>query len=259
MIKSTVYSILSNKYNEVVCSFWTRHNLYGLKCMTPKQIEHIEDRLQYAFANKELLVCAFTHSSYAKIFGVTDNERMEFLGDAILDMVVSEYLFGKYVDCDAGVLSTMRSNIVSAKALRPIVKSLDLITYLQVGNGALDIKNDSSKIESNLYEAIVAAIFIDGGIGAVRDFILRTLSKLLNEATQMRSKDSKTVLQEYCQKHKLPMPTYKLAERTGADNNPTYKYDLYLGDEYKCSGQGSSIKTAEQDAAKELVTEWRID
>lgn len=227
--------------------------------MNISELIQIESKLQYSFKNKHLLEQAFTHSSYAKASNARDNERMEFLGDAILDMVVSEYLCGKYADCEVGALSAMRANIVSAEALRPIVDNLGIMQYLQLGGGAANITAASKKIEANLYEAIVAAIYLDGGMGAAKSFILQTLNKPLSEVIRVDNKDGKTLLQEYCQKRKMPVPTYVLAERTGADNDPTYKYDLYVDGEYMCSGEGRSKKTAEQDAAKKLVTKWRID
>ncbi len=227
--------------------------------MSPKRIAQIENILHYTFNNKELLERAFTHSSYAKLYDVEDNERMEFFGDAVLDMVVSEYLYRKYPRSSAGSLSTMRSKIVSADGLRPIVDDMGIMDFLLVGVGAEKIIASSKKIEANLYEAVVAAVYFDGGFKKAEKFILRTLKKSLEKLDRPQQKDSKTLLQEYCQKRKLPLPEYVLAERTGADNEPTYKYDLYIDGKYICSGKGASKKSAEQDAAKKLVTKWRIN
>lgn len=225
--------------------------------MTSEQIVKIENKLQYKFSNKQLLFTAFTHSSYAKQAKVNDNERLEFLGDTILDMVVSEYLFDKFDACSVNALSTMRSNIVSAEGLRPIIDELNVMCFLQVGYGAASIKSASLKLASNLYEAIVAAIFLDGGFDSAKLFVLNTLSKPLNEACQRR--DSKTLLQEYCQNRKKPSPKYIESGRAGAANNPTFKVDLYIGDDYMCSGEGHRKKDAEQDAAKKIVTKWSIE
>ncbi len=227
--------------------------------MTDKVINAIELKLQYKFKNKKLLIQAFTHSSYANVQSLEDNEKMEFFGDAILDCIVSEYLFANYVECQVGQLSTMRSNIVSADALRPIVDKLEIMQYLQVASGAKRIKSASKKIESNLYEAIVSAIYLDGGIEAARSFILHSLKDKLVNAHGALNKDCKTKLQEYCQHNKLPTPVYKLIERTGADNSPQYKYGLYIDGKCLCSGVGASRKIAEQAAAKKIVTKWRIE
>lgn len=227
--------------------------------MTEKEIRLIEQELQYEFVDKKLLIQAFTHSSYANIENIQDNERMEFFGDAILDAVVSEYLLINYPTCLVGQLSTMRSNIVSANALRPVVDELGILKYLQVANGADRIKNASKKIESNLYEAIVAAIYLDGGISATKEFISRTLCDKLANALVYLQKDSKTQLQEYCQHNKIDAPKYKLIERVGSDNAPQYKYGLYIDGLLVETGVGTSKKIAEQDAATKIVTKWRIE
>lgn len=223
------------------------------------QINEIETIIQYRFNNVGLLERAFTHSSFANAENVADNERMEFFGDAILDYIVSEYLYLNYKDLTVGKLSTMRSNLVSATALRPVVKELGLMKYLRVANGAGGIKSASKKIESNLYEAIVAAVYSDGGISEAKKFVLRTLKKSLENAHATLLKDSKTKLQEYCQHNKLPVPQYKMIERFGSENLPQYKYGLYIGDKLVSEGLGTSKKNAEQEAAREIVEKWRIN
>lgn len=227
--------------------------------MTAELIAQIEKKLQYTFKNKQLLKNAFTHSSYSREQKVKDNERLEFFGDAILDMVISEYLYANYAELEVGMLSTMRSNIVSADGLRPIVDSLDILKYLMVGYGFASVKHNSKKIESNLYEAIVAAIYLDGGLKPTRDFILLTLSDLLAHTDHFAHKDAKTMLQEYCQKRNMSAPQYQTLDRVGADNNPTYKCGVYVNGILECVGMGSSKKNAEQDAAKNLVAKWRIN
>ena len=227
--------------------------------MTAELIAQIEKKLQYTFKNKQLLKNAFTHSSYSREQKVKDNERLEFLGDAILDMVISEYLYANYAELEVGMLSTMRSNIVSADGLRPIVDSLDILKYLMVGYGFASVKHNSKKIESNLYEAIVAAIYLDGGLKPTRDFILLTLSGLLAHTDHFAHKDAKTMLQEYCQKRNMSAPQYQTLDSVGADNNPTYKWGVYVNGILECVGMGSSKKNAEQDAAKNLVAKWRIN
>lgn len=227
--------------------------------MTAELIAEIEKKLQYSFNNKELLKRAFTHSSYSNEQCVKDNERLEFFGDAILEMVVSEFLCNNYADCGVGTLSTMRSNIVSESALKPVVDNLDILKYLLVGYGADSIKKISKKIESNLYEAIVAAIYLDGGMQFAKEFILFTLRDSLAQPNCVSHKDAKTLLQEYCQKRKIAAPKYQTIERSGADNNPTYTCGVYVNGVLECVGTGSRIQLAEQDAAKKLVTKWRIN
>lgn len=226
--------------------------------MDDKQIKEIESKLNYSFANKQLLRQAFTHSSYANVEKVADNERMEFFGDAILEYIVSEYLFENHPKLNAGELSAIRSNVVSAKGLRPIIDKLDLMQYLQVASGAVTIKKASRKIEANLFEAILCAIYLDGGLHCAKQFVLRVMDDTLRNADTMLVKDSKTLLQEYCQKNKMSLQ-YKLLKRSGPDNNPKFEYALYIDNKQVTVGVGSNIKAAEQDAADKIVQEWRID
>ncbi len=220
--------------------------------------EKIEDVLKYRFKNKNYLYQAFIHSSYANAQGIQDNERMEFFGDSVLELLSSEYLYKKYPNCDAGQLSKMRANIVSADGLRPIMRDLDILKYLQVSDGASKIRKLSKKIEANLYEAILCAIYLDGGLNEARQFVLRTLSRSMDSAISLIHKDYKTILQEFCQQKKWSVQ-YQFVDKTGPDNNPLFKYALYIDGKFVSDGQGSTIKQAEQNAAKIIVENWRID
>lgn len=220
--------------------------------MTPKLISQIEDRLQYTFVNKELLVSAFTHSSYANEINVQDNERMEFLGDAILGMVVSEYLYDKFVDSKVGLLSAMRSNIVSAEGLRPIVNSLDIVRCLQVGHGATDIVNQSQKIESSLYEAIVAAIYLDGGIDEAKRFITRTLETSLSSLNIYDCMDCVSTLKIIRDKSHKSQPVYDLI-KSGPDHKPIFTCYLRIDDKIVSEGNGHNTSEARQDAARKYL------
>ena len=128
-------------------------------------IDKIEEVVQYRFSDKSLLVQAFTHSSYANMENTADNERMEFFGDAILEYLSSEYLFDHYRTLSEGELSTIRAKIVSAEGLYPVVERLGLMQYLQVLTAEL-----SRKTAANLYEAVLCAIYLDGGMSKARDF-----------------------------------------------------------------------------------------
>ena len=225
--------------------------------MDTAKIEAIERKLQYTFNNKLLVEQAFTHSSYGNQEHIADNERMEFLGDAILGYITSEYLFANYEKSSEGNLSAMRAKLVSADNLGKIVDSLGLIQYLQMVNGSGANSELSRKTEANLFEAVLCAIYLDGGISCAKEFVLRTMGDSLRNASQTLKKDSKTLLQEYCQKHKLTLE-YKAIARSGPDNKPIFRYELYINGEPKSVGEGSSKKVAEQDAASKIVEEWRI-
>ena len=216
----------------------------------------IENKLNYTFRNKALLTQAFTHSSYANAERAEDNERMEFVGDAILGYIVTEYLFAHYSDKSAGELTAMKSRIVSSDGLRPIVDKLGLIEYLRVANGEVNVQK-SRKIAANLFEAILAAIYLDGGLRCAREFVLKFLEQSLNDAAKVL-KDDKTRLYEYCQLKKLAIE-YKLLERSGPDDKPSFRYALYVDGKQVAEGTGPNIKAAEQQAASKIVKEWRID
>ena len=226
--------------------------------MDATRIQEIESKLAYTFGNKKLLEQAFTHSSYANQENVLDNERMEFFGDAILGYITSEFLFQNFEDCNEGSLSAMRSRLVSAENLSRVVNRLELVPYLQrvSGSGANDAL--SHKTEANLFEAVLCAIYLDGGVDSARDFVLRTMGDSLKSAAKTLKKDAKTLLQEYCQKRRYTIE-YKSVERSGPDNKPIFKYALYINGEVVSYGEGASKKAAEQNAADKIVKEWRID
>ena len=226
--------------------------------MDTNKIQEIEQKLQYTFSNKKLLEQAFTHSSFANLENVEDNERMEFFGDAILEFLTSEYLFGNFTDSSEGDLSAMRARLVSAEALYPIVDKLELAQYLRIASNSGANGKLSHKTGANLFEAILCAIYMDGGLSQAREFVWRVMGRSLQDATSTLKKDSKTLLQEYCQKRKLSIE-YKSIARQGPDNEPIFKYALYVDGKFASDGEGTSRKAAEQDAAHKIVTKWRIE
>ena len=228
--------------------------------MTPQDFNTklVERKIGYTFNNPLLLQNAFVHSSYANANNVADNERLEFLGDAILDLIVSEYLYKKYPNCSAGELTQLRASIVSAEALRPVVDQMGILDQLFVHGNSEKISNLSKKIEANLYEAVLCAIYFDGGMDAATKFVMKTLKKSMDTVTEHEKKDYKTRVQEYCQQRHLPVK-YQLDSKTGPDNKPDFTYSLLVDGVVVSHGSGTSIKTAQQDAAQKLVEEWRID
>lgn len=220
--------------------------------------ERIERKLGYTFKNKSLLKHAFVHSSYANALNISDNERLEFFGDAILEFIVSEYLYKKYPKCDAGELTKLRAELVSADGLRPVVKKLGILDDLLVYGTAAKIQNLSRKIEANLYEAVLCAIYFDGGLDAATKFVMKTLKRGLDNVLRGEKKDYKTRVQEYCQQKHLSVE-YQLEIKTGPDNKPNFTYSLLVDGLPVSKGSGSSIKIAQQAAAQKLVEEWRID
>ena len=218
----------------------------------------VESKIGYTFKNKTLLKNAFVHSSFANVQSIPDNERMEFLGDAILDFIVGEYLYNKYPKCSAGELTRLRAELVSADGLRPVVDKLGILDDLLVYGTSIKIRNLSKKIEANLYEAVLCAIYFDGGIDAATKFVMKTLKKGLDNVLKQEKKDYKTRVQEYCQQRHLPVE-YHLEIKTGPDNKPSFTYSLFVDGKPVSKGSGSSIKAAQQAAAQKLVEDWRID
>ncbi len=225
--------------------------------MRRNEIDCIEQKLGYVFNNKSLLTQAFLHSSFANAENLADNERMEFLGDAVLDFIVADYFYAKYPDFDAGQLSKVRSMVVSSEGLRPIVDNLGILEHLRVARNC-NIRSLSKKIEANLYEAVLCAIYFDGGMSQARSFVMRTLKDNLDSARKLAAKDSKTLVQEYCQERKWKVE-YKLEKKDGPDNKPTFCYSLWIDNKKVSCGVGSSIKNAERDAASKIVKDWRIN
>lgn len=220
--------------------------------------ERIERKLGYIFNDKSLLKHAFVHSSYANAQNIADNERLEFFGDAILELIVSEYLYKKYPKSDAGELTKMRAEIVSAEGLRPVVEKLGILEDLLVYGTAAKIRNLSRKIEANLYEAVLCAIYFDGGMESATKFVMKTLKKGLDSVLRKEKKDYKTRVQEYCQQKHLSVE-YQLEIKTGPDNKPNFTYVLLVDGATVSKGSGFSIKAAQQAAAQKLVEDWRID
>ena len=218
----------------------------------------IEQRIGYEFKNKELLRQAFVHSSYAHEENIRDNDRMEFFGDAILEYLVSEYIFKKYRDCDEGQLSKMRSVVVSADGLRPVVDDLRILECLLVAGSSSNIRSLSRKIEANLYEALLCAIYLDGGMPAARRFVIKTLKTSMDNAARNLRQNYKSLVQEYCQQRRWNVD-YKQLEKSGPDNTPRFTYALYINGKRVSEGSGSSIKNAQQEAARKIVKQWGID
>lgn len=226
-------------------------------------IEQIENIIGYKFKSKAYLTQAFTHSSYAYFERERSNrtiesyERMAFVGDSILKMVLAEHLYNAFPDKNKGELSYMRSNLESRDVLSQVVIGLGLTNYLRI---IVDANGLSEHICADFYEAVVCAIYFDGGFVKAKGFILRTLSDTLSSLCDVNQKDSKTLLQEYCQRQN-PKKTvdYVKVGQTGSDNNPTFIVDLYVDGQRLCQGVGSSKKAAEQDAASKYIKKQRIN
>ena len=214
--------------------------------------DEIEKKIKYVFKDKMLLRKCFTHSSYANENGGESNELLEFFGDAIIQFVVTEFLYS-YAKGDEGRLTVKRSRIVSKEPLLKSAKELGLFEHLLLGKGQAKNHNYNEKLYSSVYEALVAGIYLDGGITAVKRFIKRTIIEdyvedNLGKIQEIKA-DSKSEAQEYVQKRKLGTITYQTLGREGPDHNPIFREGFLLNGNVVAEGKGKSKKQAQNLSA----------
>ena len=220
-------------------------------------ISGVEEKIGYQFKDKMLLRKCFTHASYAYEHGQTDNELLEFFGDAIIQFVVTEYLY-KNAKGDEGKLTQKRANLVSKDPLLKSVKQMGLEEYVLLGNGQSRSKNKDEKLYSSIYEAIVAGIYLDGGLQPVRKFIKETIiadfekKKAVVKQTRVTA-DSKSKFQEYVQKNKLGSITYQTLSKKGPDHSPEFRVAALLNGTRIAEAKGGSKKQAEAKAAESAL------
>jgi ribonuclease III len=210
--------------------------------------ERIRQRVGYGFSRPELLVQALTHRSY----GAPHNQRLEFLGDSVLNCVVGAELFERFPDLPEGDLSRLRARLVREEALHELARDLGLGECLRLGEGELKSGGAArASILADALEALVGAIFLDGGFGASREAVLRLYEPLLRDLdSQSLSKDPKTLLQELLQARKVPLPQYSVLATRGAAHRQSFEVECLIPQlSVRTTGSGSSRRTAEQVAA----------
>ncbi len=220
--------------------------------MTPRaplDIKLLQERLGYTFQKPDLLMQALTHRSHSK----KNNERLEFLGDSVLNCTVAEMLYERYSDLDEGDLSRVRANLVKQQALYEIAQALQLSDCLRLGEG--ELKSGGFKRPSILadsFEAIVGAIFLDSGFDASKKVLRKWYSHILEHVDpRTLGKDDKTLLQEYLQGHQLPLPIYTVVATTGVAHNQQFEVECSIPSlKVTLNGKGASRRAAEQAAAK---------
>lgn len=217
-------------------------------------MESLEKKLGYQFRNRELLEEALNHSSYANEHrgGPGSNERLEFLGDSVLGFVSAEYLFRDHPDLPEGDLTRMRASLVCEQSLYDVARELELGSYLKLGRGEeAGGGRERQSILADAVEAVFAAVYLDGGIEAVRELIVRVL--LSQAADSQERKDYKTTLQEVVQRRSGQVLTYHMIAQSGPDHNKTFLFEVRLNDESVGRGEGRSKKEAEQAAARDAL------
>jgi ribonuclease-3 len=214
----------------------------------------LESRLRYEFRNAELLRQALTHRSHSS----THNERLEFLGDSVLNCAVAALLFQRFGKLDEGDLSRVRANLVKQQSLYEIAQALNISEGLRLGEGELRSGGfRRPSILADTLEAVLGAVFLDGGFDAAQTVIKRLYVPILDHIDpRTLGKDAKTLLQEYLQGHKIALPTYTVVATHGAAHNQQFEVECTVPKlEVKVSGSGASRRAAEQAAAKKALDE----
>lgn len=219
-------------------------------------MDSLENKLNYKFNNKALLLNALTHSSYANEVrkGITSNERLEFLGDSVLSIIVSDYLFKNFPNMPEGELTKQRASLVCEKSLCGFSRSLDIGSYLKLGKGEdKGGGRERDSILADAFEAVLAAMYLDGGMEVARKHVLRFVLPELEHTDDEVFKDYKTALQEIIQRNPEESVTYILTDETGPDHNKQFTVEVHLNSNVIGSGRGKSKKQAEQMAAKQAL------
>ncbi|NGX58056.1 MAG: Ribonuclease 3 [Chlamydiae bacterium] len=226
------------------------------------QIPEIEAKIGYVFNDKSLLALSLVHRSFVnenRNLINEHNERLEFLGDSVLGLIISEYLYKYLPETPEGELSYLRSRLVEASSCVGYVQQLDIESHILLGKG--EQMNDGrgrDSILADLFEAVIGAIFLDGGMEASRRFLFQNFSSQINGIMQQPDHNWKALLQDYSQKNFQLAPRYIVIEETGPDHSKTFDISVQVNKEEIGRGQGSSKKEAQQAAAKDAMKQIGI-
>jgi ribonuclease-3 len=222
-----------------------------------------EKKTNIYFKDKKLLEQAFIHRSYINENSGTKlshNERLEFLGDAVLELIITDYLYNKYPEKDEGELTAYRSSLVNAIIVGDIALHLGMNEFLLLSKGeAKDVGKARSYILANTYEAYVGAVYLDQGYEVAREFIAKTLfGKIEDIVAKKLWRDSKSLVQEKAQEYLNVTPSYKVLHESGPDHDKYFTMGIYFGGVFVAEGKGKSKQESEQDAAHKAleIKEW---
>lgn len=224
-------------------------------------LSKLQDRLGYSFGDRAILLQAMTHTSYGheflseKAVAQRDNERLEFLGDAILDVVVSDILLESFPNANEGQLSKMRAAVVNEKTLAQMARSISLCECIRLGKGEIQTGGQGKpSILSSALEALIAAIYLDGGFNAVYPVVRHLFAPLFAEEQDLMAfYDHKTQLQEMIQARWKLTPTYHLLQTSGPDHAKTFEVEVRMNGKALATASGGSKKDAEQNAARAAI------
>lgn len=221
-------------------------------------IENLENKLNYRFKKKSNIILALTHSSFAnesKNENMESNERLEFLGDAVLNLVISEYIYSKYPDMPEGDMTKNRANIVCETSLEKCSTNIKIGKYLLLGKGEeITGGRTRTSILSDLFEAVIGAVFIDGGMSHAASFIKTHMRHIIQDSIDgYLFMDYKTKLQEKVQKDREKKIAYKTVKESGPDHNKKFIIQVRINGIVMGTGKGKNKKEAEQNAARDAL------
>jgi ribonuclease-3 len=222
-----------------------------------ESLEPLQEAIEYTFQDPTILLEAVTHRSYLNERSnhpVDHNERMEFLGDAVLELIVTEYLFHEYPDQPEGQLTNYRSALVKGEHLAQVAERFDLVSYLLMSRGEASDPNSRAYITANAIEALIAALYLDGSLevarGFVERFILPDLSRIIEQKLFI---DAKSMLQETMQEEEQATPVYEVTQEWGPDHDKRFEVTVSVSGEHIATGVGGSKQRAEQEAARHAL------
>jgi len=223
-----------------------------------KDFSIFEKKIGIEFKNKDLLTQAFAHRSYLNEnpnFALDHNERLEFLGDAVMELIVTEHLYKEYPDKTEGELTNWRAALVNAKMLTEVAQEIGFNDFLLLSKGeAKETGKARAYILANTFEALLGAIYLDAGYYATDEFLKKYLLPKLAEVIKTGSyKDAKSKFQEYAQEKEGITPSYKVIKESGPDHNKKFIVGVYLSDKLIAEGEGLSKQEAEEQAAKAAI------
>lgn len=217
-------------------------------------LEDLEKKIGYSFNNKELLKKALTHTSYANENHIESNERLEYLGDSILEFLSSKYLFNNYHNLTEGEMTKVRANVVCENSLFEVATRHGFSDFLYLGRSEMASNNSKKAILADSVEAIIAAIYLDSGIESAEKFIIDNLAEAIEIASKnVGMKDYKTVLQEKLQKHGEVKICYRVIKEIGPDHDKKFLVEVCCNNKKLAEGIGKSKKEAEIQAAKNAL------
>ena len=219
-----------------------------------QNIKSFEKKIEISFKNKDLLIKSLTHKSSNKNY---NNEKLEFLGDRVIGLIISKKLLSLYPNEQEGIIDKKYANLVNKKKCAEISNKLNLKKFMLLGKNYQKTNQANEKISGDCLEAIIGAIFVDGSLKDAENFILNYWQDSLEKSDQTII-DSKTKLQEYCLKKFKILPTYTLEKKSGPHHKPIFKIIVKIPNSKKMIASGSSKKNAQQNAAKKLLDELKI-